>query len=112
MMEPESADYHFNRKIFLGEVEMMDYRFNQILREVIEQFTCGRYHMFSYNCNHFSREMASKLLNVEVPAWLFRATDCLAAITCCLPRRLVNGQWALEMLIRQQEEEEEKGLTK
>jgi hypothetical protein len=29
-IDPESAQFRFNRKIYLGEVEIMPYRFRQI----------------------------------------------------------------------------------
>jgi hypothetical protein len=55
--------------------------------------------MFEKNCNHFTDSFARKLLGMGIPQWLFRSTDILALLCCCLPRRLTSGQWALESLI-------------
>lgn len=46
VIDPESADFHFNRKIFLGEVETDSLHFHSLLRELAKEFTCGKYHMF------------------------------------------------------------------
>jgi hypothetical protein len=78
---------------------MMNYRFRQIVRDLSEEYTCGSYHMFEKNCNHFTDSFARKLLGMGIPQWLFRSTDILALLCCCLPRRLTSGQWALESLI-------------
>ena len=63
--------------------------------------------MFTNNCNHFCRTMAKRLLNQDLPGWIFRITDCLGAITCCLPASLTNGQWALQQLIEEETKREE-----
>ena len=99
VIAPESADFSFHRKLYLGETSMMNYRFRQVVRDLSEEYTCGSYHMFEKNCNHFTDSFARKLLGMGIPQWLFRSTDILALLCCCLPRRLTSGQWALESLI-------------
>jgi len=64
VIEPQTAGFVFNRKIYLGEVEMMNYRFKQIYSELQEEFTCGKYHIFDNNCNHFSNKMTKMMLGI------------------------------------------------
>lgn len=87
----------------------MGYRFRQIIRDLSEEFTCGAYHMFDKNCNHFTDALAKRLLGEEkgIPGWLFRVTDLLGWVCCCLPRRLTSGQWALEGLLEEERRKEE-----
>lgn len=57
--------------------------------------------MFNNNCNHFSNELSKKLLNIEIPKWIFRSTNILSYLCCCIPTRWANGQTILEYLIEQ-----------
>ena len=106
-MEPETADYIFNRKLYLGETTLMQYRLNQIIAELSEEFTVGKYHMFSYNCNHFSNELAKRLTNNEVPKFIFRASNILTYLCCCLPSCITNGQYAYSRIMEADQAERE-----
>lgn len=59
--------------------------------------------MFSNNCNHFSNELSKKLTGNELPKWIFRSTNILTYLCCCLPSSMVNGQWAFQSLMEEQE---------
>ena len=100
------ADYIFVRKVYLGEVTIMNYRLTQIINELAEEYTCGKYHMFNYNCNHFYNDLAKKLTNTEIPKYLFRASNFLGVVSCCLPADWLNGQVALRKLIEEDEARE------
>jgi deubiquitinase DESI2 len=92
---------------------MMGYRFRQIIRDLSEEYTCGKYHMFNLNCNHFTNALAERILGSGIPTWVLRTTDILGWICCCLPRSITSGQWALESLLEEdrRREEAEKHLT-
>jgi len=51
--------------------------------------------MFKNNCNHFSHQMVNKILNVNIPKWIFTTTNILNFMCCCLPLGFVSGQWAI-----------------
>lgn len=92
----------------------MGYRFRQIIKDLSNEFTCGKYHMFNNNCNHFTNKFALLLLGKEIPYWILRCTDFLGYLCCCLPNSLCNGQMALESLIAEDKKmkEMEEGLYK
>lgn len=54
--------------------------------------------MFNNNCNNFSDELLQILVGERVPSWIFRMTGCLRYLCCCLPEKVVSGQWGLELL--------------
>ena len=59
------------------------------------KYTCGQYHIFKNNCNHFSNELALTLTGVGLTNDFFNSTNCLKYACCCLPKGLVSGQWEL-----------------
>jgi hypothetical protein len=91
----------------LGEVKILETTFSEIIDELEMEFTCGQYHVFEWNCNHFSNEMAKKLLGVPIPKWIMRTTSILSFMCCCLPKGIVSGQWALKNLMDEQEKIDE-----
>lgn len=100
VIDPETADYVFNRKIYLGETQMAPQLFVSILEELSKQFTCGNYNIFANNCNHFSQEFVYKMLGVSIPKWIFHMTNALHYMCCCLPTGFVSGKWAIEALLK------------
>ena len=51
---PESADYIFSRKVFIGVATCSRKELRQIISQLELKYTCGEYNIFSNNCNHFS----------------------------------------------------------
>lgn len=68
---------------------------HSIMADLAKTYTCGNYNMFSFNCNNFSDELLSVLLGKRLPKWIFRMTSMLRYACCCLPKRVVSGQWTL-----------------
>jgi hypothetical protein len=97
-IEPQSAEYRFNRKLFLGHVTISDSELEDIINELSKKYTCGKYNMFNFNCNHFSDELSKQLTGTRIPQSTFTTTNCLKYICCCLPEGLVSGRWAIEAL--------------
>ena len=62
--------------------------------------------MLDNNCNHFSNDLAKRLTNNEIPKYVFRSTNFLGYICCCLPVSWMNGQDALKKLIEEDEARE------
>lgn len=54
MIEPETAEYTFHTKQFIGEVKMKASQLQRIIDRLSKKYTCGTYHAFRQNCNHFS----------------------------------------------------------
>lgn len=69
-------------------------------------YTCGNYNMLTFNCNHFSDELLSILVGKRLPQWIFRMTGCLKYLCCCLPKRVVSGQWSLDIMKKKKQKKE------
>ena len=67
--------------------------------------------MFTNNCNHFSQEFVKRILGVKIPRWIFRTTNILNWVCCCLPTGLVSGKWAIEALMEGEKNEFDDYLT-
>ena len=61
MIEPESADYIFSRKVYIGVANCTNEELENIVYDLSLQYTCGNYNIFSNNCNHFSDELIRKV---------------------------------------------------
>jgi hypothetical protein len=92
--------------MFLGEITIMNYRLTQIVQDLAEEYTCGAYHMLYNNCNHFSNDLAKKLGVNELPKFVFRSTNWLGYLCCCLPHGWMNGQEELKRLLEEEEQRE------
>jgi len=40
------------------------------------------------------------MLGVSIPRWIFKMTNGLALMCCCLPSGLVTGKWAIEAVLK------------
>lgn len=78
---------------------MLPKEFVAVLEEFSKEWTCGKYNIFANNCNHFSQEFVKKLLGVNIPRWIFRTTNILGWMCCCLPTGFVSGKWAIEAIL-------------
>lgn len=63
LIEPESAGYTFLRKIYMGVTRMSTFDLERAVQSLEQNFTCGRYNIFSWNCNHFSNEFLKLLVD-------------------------------------------------
>lgn len=98
-IEPESAEYRFNRKLYLGDTDYSEDQAEDLIDVLSRKYTCGKYNMFTNNCNHFSDELVRNLLRGDgIPKWLFNTTDCLKYVCCCLPKGFVSGLWAIQAI--------------
>lgn len=105
MVPQQSAGYVFNRREKLGEVFLTNQQLHSTMAELAKRFTCGNYNMFSFNCNHFSDELVAMLLGSRLPRWIFRMTSFLKYLCFCLPKRVVSGQWTLELTKKKKKED-------
>lgn len=78
-----------------------------MLRKYQARYTCGEYNIFSNNCNHFTNELLLELVGKRLPEKIFKTTNCLKLCCCCLPRKLINGQWSLEKVLKERNEKGE-----
>jgi hypothetical protein len=37
-------------------------------------------------------------MGVDIPKWVFKSTNIMKYLCCCLPQGLVSGKWAIEAL--------------
>ena len=99
---PKTCPYRFEQQILLGNI---DYSFaeldNRIVEPLKKQFiskcafnTGNRYDLFSNNCNHFALAMAESMgLGQNHPrSYIFRLTNCLNNLRCCLPACVLSGR--------------------
>lgn len=98
MIEPETAEYTFRNKSFIGEVTMKASQLQKIIDNLSKKYTCGSYHAFRQNCNHFSDELLKELVGKGLPHSMFRMTNWLRYTCCCLPEGMLNGRWAIKAL--------------
>lgn len=80
----------------MGKTSVTPQQFSILYRQLEQKYTNGSYHIFRNNCNHFSNELVGRLVGTSLPNWIFRLTDCLGILSCCLPQGYLNAQWALE----------------
>ena len=45
------------------------------------------------------------MLAVSIPRWIFRMTNGLAFMCCCLPSGFVTGKWAIEAVLKNNADE-------
>ncbi len=70
----------------------------EIVKEMSKKYTCGNYHAFRQNCNHFSDEFLNRLVGKGLPSEIFRMTNLLRYLCFCVPEGILNGQWAVKAL--------------
>lgn len=55
------------KEILIGETELEELDFMELLEQIKPDFTSDKYHVFKNNCNHFSNEVLQLLLDKNVP---------------------------------------------
>lgn len=55
------------KEIHMGETELLEQEFFELLEEIKPDFAPDKYHVFQNNCNHFSNEILQLLLDKQVP---------------------------------------------
>jgi hypothetical protein len=43
-----------------------------------------------------------RLLGIELESWIFRSTNLLSFLCCCLPHKIVSGQWGFEQMMKEE----------
>eukprot|EP01127_Copromyxa_protea_P002823 TRINITY_DN1275_c0_g1_i8.p1 TRINITY_DN1275_c0_g1~~TRINITY_DN1275_c0_g1_i8.p1 ORF type:complete len:1273 (+),score=296.24 TRINITY_DN1275_c0_g1_i8:336-4154(+) len=75
---------HFRKGLFIGETTRTEQELKKILVDMMLEWNCNTYDMFSKNCNHFSSTICLWLTGHDIPTWVnktarfFRYTASLA----------------------------------
>lgn len=85
-------DAPFRESIRIGEYQGTTSDFDNILREMKENFQGSSYNVLSRNCNCFAETFVKKLFKKDIyPAYINRLASIATTFSCCLPPSLLNN---------------------
>jgi hypothetical protein len=59
--DPNNGNYTFWKRQFIGKTSLTEDQFVAVLKELHDDSYWQKYHVLKRNCNHFTREVASRL---------------------------------------------------
>lgn len=83
--------FKFKYSILLGEAKLSASEIDEILDELEIDFVGKSYDIFKKNCNHFSNNLATRLLGKPIPSFVFDVSEKLKFTRCIIPRKLLRG---------------------
>ncbi|KDP32364.1 hypothetical protein JCGZ_13289 [Jatropha curcas] len=88
-VEPRSCPgYIYRSSITLGKINMPPTEFRTFIETVASEYHGDTYHLISKNCNHFTDDMAYRLLGKRIPGWVNRLARLGSLCSCLLPESL------------------------
>lgn len=72
-VEPKSCPgFIYRSSILLGRINMPYSEFREFIENVASEYHGDTYHLISKNCNHFTDDMAQRLIGRHIPGWVNR----------------------------------------
>ncbi|XAR66933.1 hypothetical protein NMG60_11013317 [Bertholletia excelsa] len=88
-VEPRSCPgFIYRSSIKLGHINMPPPEFRTFIENVAAEYHGNTYHLISKNCNHFTDDIAGRLLGRHIPGWVNRLARLGALCSCLLPESL------------------------
>lgn len=88
-VEPKSCPgFIYRCSISLGKISMPLSEFRALIESVASEYHGDTYHLISKNCNHFTDDMAHRLIGKHVPGWVNRLARLGSLCSCLLPESL------------------------
>ncbi|KAE8670850.1 PPPDE thiol peptidase family protein [Hibiscus syriacus] len=67
---------------------MLSSEFRSFIEDVASEYHGDTYHLISKNCNHFTDDMALRLMGKSIPGWVNRMARLGSLCSCLLPESL------------------------
>ncbi|CAI9100205.1 OLC1v1037150C1 [Oldenlandia corymbosa var. corymbosa] len=88
-VEPKSCPgFVYRTSVSLGKIDMPPSEFRTFIESVASEYHGDTYNLISKNCNHFTDDMARRLLGKGIPGWVNRLAHAGAFCSCLLPESL------------------------
>ncbi|KAF6149695.1 hypothetical protein GIB67_017428 [Kingdonia uniflora] len=88
-VEPRQCPgYKFRKSIFIGTTRMNPVQVRGFMERHSTNYNGDTYHLISKNCNHFCRDICSKLTGNSIPKWVNRLAKIGSFCNCVLPEAL------------------------
>ncbi|KAL9224007.1 hypothetical protein vseg_000083 [Gypsophila vaccaria] len=88
-VEPRSCPgFIYRSSITLGRISMSQSEFRTFIEGVASEYHGDTYHLISKNCNHFTNDMANRLMGKRIPGWVNRLARAGSVCSCLLPESL------------------------
>ncbi|XP_074273900.1 deSI-like protein At4g17486 isoform X2 [Silene latifolia] len=78
----------YRSSITLGRTSMSQSEFRTFIEGVASEYHGDTYHLITKNCNHFSDDMAHRLMGKRIPGWVNRLAKAGSVCSCLLPESL------------------------
>jgi len=79
------------KTILIGQTNLKLNEINKILNEVKKKYFGNTYDVFKNNCNHFTNELCSKLVNKPIPKYINRLSNFSRLFRCMFSSKLIYG---------------------
>ncbi|MBA0847517.1 hypothetical protein Goshw_019110 [Gossypium schwendimanii] len=81
-VEPKSCPgFIYRSSILLGRINMPYSEFREFIENVASEYHGDTYHLISKNCNHFTDDMAQRLIGRHIPGWVNRMARLELSVT-------------------------------
>ncbi|KAK9706119.1 hypothetical protein RND81_07G105200 [Saponaria officinalis] len=88
-VEPRSCPgFIYRSSITLGRISMSQSEFRTFIEGVASEYHGDTYHLITKNCNHFTDDMATRLMGKRIPGWVNRLARAGSVCSCLLPESL------------------------
>lgn len=88
-VEPKSCPgFIYRNSIPLGYLNMHPSEFRKFIENLASEYHGDTYHLLSKNCNHFTDDVAWRLVGTRIPGWVNRLARLGTVCSCLLPESL------------------------
>ncbi|XP_030552851.2 deSI-like protein At4g17486 [Rhodamnia argentea] len=88
-VEPRSCPgFIYRCSIALGPINMPPSDFRLFIENMASEYHGDTYHLISKNCNHFTNDVAFRLIGKTIPGWVNRLARLGSMCSCILPESL------------------------
>lgn len=88
-VEPKSCPgFMYRNSITLGYLNMSPSEFRRFIESLASEYHGDTYHLLSKNCNHFTDDLAWRLMGTHIPGWVNRLARLGTVCSCLLPESL------------------------
>jgi len=67
--------HHFRETIKMDVSDVTLSEFDQLIRELKQEYVGNEYHLFKRNCCHFADDLCHRLKVGEIPSWVYRLAN-------------------------------------